>query len=77
MGVIIIRNPATQSEISEMSVEFGSFIKLAVDLERAILAGGGEYTQIVSKRCSTMGASRETSGAAIGCLVSEKSSLNL
>jgi hypothetical protein len=42
MGIIIIRKPATLSEIAEMSAEFGSLIKLAVDLEREILAGGGE-----------------------------------
>jgi hypothetical protein len=42
MSVLIIRKPATVSEIDEMSAEFGDFIKLAVDLEREILAGGGE-----------------------------------
>ena len=42
MGILIIRKPATRSEIAEMSSEFGAFIKLAVDLEREILAGGGE-----------------------------------
>ncbi len=42
MGVLIIRESATPSQIAEMSTEFGSVIKLAVDLERRILAGGGE-----------------------------------
>jgi hypothetical protein len=42
MGILIIRKPATPSEIREMRAEFDSFIKLAVDLEREILAGGGE-----------------------------------
>ena len=42
MTVLIIRKKATLSEIDEMSVEFEDFIKLAVDLDREILAGGGE-----------------------------------
>jgi len=42
MGIIIVRKPATASEIAEMSAELESFIKLAVDLKREILAGGGE-----------------------------------
>ena len=42
MEIMIVREPATPSQIAEMSAEFGSVIKLAVDLEREILAGGGE-----------------------------------
>jgi hypothetical protein len=42
MGILIIRKQATPSDIAEMRTESGSFIKLAVDLEREILAGGGE-----------------------------------
>ena len=42
MGILIIRKQAKSSEIKEMSAEFEDFIKLAVDLEREILAGGGE-----------------------------------
>jgi hypothetical protein len=42
MSILIIRKPATRSEIAEMSGEFEATIKLAVDLEREILAGGGE-----------------------------------
>ena len=42
MGILIVREPAMSSQIAEMRGEFGHFIKLAVDLEREILAGGGE-----------------------------------
>ena len=42
MGIEIIREPATQSQVAAMCAEYGSFVKLAVDLERGILAGGGE-----------------------------------
>ena len=42
MGIVIVRKPATPSEIAEMCAEYGTFIKLAVDLEREVLAGGGE-----------------------------------
>lgn len=42
MGIIIIRESVTPADIAEMRVELGDFIKLAVDLEREVLAGGGE-----------------------------------
>lgn len=42
MGILIVREPTALSRIMEMRAEFGSVIKLAVDLEREILAGGGE-----------------------------------
>ena len=34
MAILIVREPATPSELAEMCAEFGSFIKLAVDLEQ-------------------------------------------
>lgn len=41
--VLIIRQPATPAQIAQMSEAFDeSFIKLAVDVDREILAGGGE-----------------------------------
>jgi hypothetical protein len=43
MKVYIIRQPATEKEIREMLEELGTYIKLAVDVERKVLAGGGEY----------------------------------
>ena len=42
MGILIIRATATAAQIGEMQETLGSYIKLAVDLEREILAGGGE-----------------------------------
>jgi hypothetical protein len=42
MGILIIRGPATPEQIAEMREDLGDLIKLAVDLERGILAGGGE-----------------------------------
>jgi Protein of unknown function (DUF5674) len=40
--ICIITKPATEIEFSRMSRMFGDYIKLAVDVERAILAGGAE-----------------------------------
>lgn len=41
--ILIIRQPATSEQIAQMSEAFGDkLIKLAVDVERKILAGGGE-----------------------------------
>jgi len=43
MKIPIIRNRATQEQIREMLEELETYIKLAVDVERNVLAGGGEY----------------------------------
>ncbi len=41
--ILIIRQPATPEQMAQMSEAFSKgFIKLAVDVEREILAGGGE-----------------------------------
>ena len=37
----IIRTPATQQQIDEMMQSLETYIKLAVDVKRGILAGGG------------------------------------
>ncbi len=39
--ILIIREPAIQAEMSQMRQEFEAVIKLAVDVRRAVLAGGG------------------------------------
>jgi Protein of unknown function (DUF5674) len=39
----IIRNRATPSEVEEMLEILGIYIKLAVDVQQGILAGGGEW----------------------------------
>jgi Protein of unknown function (DUF5674) len=38
----LIRDRATQEQIDEMLQAMGGYIKLAVDIERGILTGGGE-----------------------------------
>ena len=43
MKIHIIRQPASEKEVDEMLEELQTYIKLAVDLERSVLAGGGEY----------------------------------
>jgi hypothetical protein len=43
MKVRIIRQHATAEEFSDMLEALESYIKLAVDVDRGILAGGGEY----------------------------------
>jgi len=43
MKIHIIRQRATEKEIREMLEELETYIKLAVDVERNILVGGGEY----------------------------------
>lgn len=42
MSSVIIRNrKATKEEIKKMSHQYGSYIKVVVDIEKEILAGGG------------------------------------
>jgi hypothetical protein len=43
MTIHIVRQCATEKEINEMLEELKTYIKLAVDVERDILVGGGEY----------------------------------
>ena len=43
MKIHIIRQRATEKEMREMLEELTTYIKLAVDIEREVLAGGGEY----------------------------------
>jgi hypothetical protein len=43
MKIHIIRSRATSEQIREMLEGLQTYIKLAVDVERNILAGGGEY----------------------------------
>ncbi len=41
--ILIIREPATPEQLTQLGEVFGeTFIKLAVDVDREILAGGGE-----------------------------------
>ncbi len=40
--IMILRNAVTPEQIEMMLDVYGSYIKLAVDVEREILAGGGE-----------------------------------
>ncbi len=43
MTIHVIRETATPEQIRDMLHELDTYIKLAVDVERNILAGGGEY----------------------------------
>lgn len=40
--ILIIRKKVTREDISKMAQDFDGYIKLVVDIEREILAGGGE-----------------------------------
>lgn len=40
--IIIIKKKATKEELEKMSEDFEGYIKIVVDVEQEILAGGGE-----------------------------------
>ena len=42
MKIHLIKSKATEQQIQEMMETLQSYIKLAVDIERGVLAGGGE-----------------------------------
>lgn len=42
MPIHLITEKASREQLSDMMAELGSYIKLAVDVERSILTGGGE-----------------------------------
>jgi hypothetical protein len=43
VAIHVLRNRATPEQIEGMLGQLGSYIKVAVDVRRGILAGGGEY----------------------------------
>ncbi len=43
MKVHLLREPATPQQVMEMLEELHSYIKLAVDVESGVVAGGGEW----------------------------------
>ncbi len=42
MGVLILREPPTSEQLGELLTTFSTFIKLAVDVRREMIAAGGE-----------------------------------
>lgn len=42
MPVVVLERKPTSEQLKEMKKEFGSYIKLAVDVRKEILAGGGK-----------------------------------
>ncbi|MFQ5633686.1 MAG: hypothetical protein ACE5I1_33390 [bacterium] len=71
----IIRKNATQEQIAEMSQEYCTIIKLAVDIQRKSLAVAVECTLIVRPCFSKMAVARKMFGAQIGFLQLRLSSL--
>lgn len=43
MKIHILEGLATETQVRDMLESLGTYIKVAVDIERGILAGGGEY----------------------------------
>lgn len=66
MKIRILRRAATETEIRDMLETLQTYIKLAVDVERGVLAGVGSITPTVRRSCWRMEAFRRTSGVPIG-----------
>lgn len=72
MVIHIIRDRATKEQVADMLSVLGTYIKLAVDLEREVLAGGGGCMLTVRRSCSKMEAGSRMFGAQTGCLLFSK-----
>jgi hypothetical protein len=72
----IIRSRATAQQIAEMLEVLGGFIKLAVDVERGILAGGGAMHADCESALLDDGSVQETYGAPIGTRLPRKCRTN-
>lgn len=59
MSVKILTQKPTASETLEMSEEFGTYVKLVVDLDKKILTGGGELHADGEKALLETGSSQE------------------
>lgn len=57
--ILVIRKKATEEEIKKMAEDFDGFIKVVVDLEQEILAGGGERHFDAEQRLLTEGSKQE------------------
>ncbi len=50
--LLVLPQRATSDQIEQMLEVFGSYIKLAVDVERGVVAGGGEmHADCEQRRC--------------------------
>jgi hypothetical protein len=59
MNIQIIQEKATAQQLAEMAEEYESQIKLAVDVELGILAGGGEWHADCEEMLLAAGSSQE------------------
>lgn len=66
MTIHIIRTRATPEQMAEMQQMLHTYIKLAVDVERKILAGGAKCTPTVKMLCWMMAAGKKMFGEQIG-----------
>ena len=63
----IVHHRATPTMMSEILHALGSYVKLAVDVRREVLAGSGELHADCEQVLLRMAAARKTSGVPIGC----------
>ncbi|MBI2327727.1 hypothetical protein HYU92_05420 [Candidatus Curtissbacteria bacterium] len=57
--ILIIRKKANQEETKQMAEDYEGYIKVVVDLEKKILAGGGEFHADAEKMLIADGSAQE------------------
>ena len=67
MPIHLIRARATPTQLTEMLEELGIYIKLAVDIERQLLAGGGATHYDCEQVLLEEAVGNSMSGAVTGC----------
>ena len=76
--ILIIREPATREQLAQLSeTSGGTLVKLAVDVERRVLVGGGELHADCEAAFWKMAASSLMFGERTGILLPERWVLSL
>lgn len=57
--ILVIRKKASKDQIKQMAQDYDGYIKVVVDLERKILAGGGEFHAEAKKLLIADGSGQE------------------
>lgn len=75
--IVLLRERATREQLAQMLEALEVYVKVAVDINRGVLAGGGPSTR-TARPCSSMTAApKTTSGALTGFLYRSRSGSRL
>lgn len=59
MGIVVIQDKVTKSDIKVASEEYGDYIKVVVDIKTGVMAIGGEWHADAEKELIKLGSKQE------------------